>query len=190
MADVQKQPDLEQAVTQAISAGDALRRDLAAANEKIAGLEKQVADDSARRELNAAVSQAREANETLKKELAATKEQIVALQKRVADPTDRNAQQAEIERLKNDNKSLTDKLASLELGRAALQAEVDALKPPPPLPQAEVPADKKDELKLPSREDMERAKAALSDAWRKLMDMIGQMQKDMLGGKDDRPVRL
>jgi hypothetical protein len=37
---------------------------------------------------------------------------------------------------------------------------------------------------------MERAKAALTDAWRKLMDMIGQMQKDMLGGKDNPPVRL
>ena len=190
IAEAPKPRDLEPAITQALGANDALKRDLAAANEKIAKLEKQVADDSARRELNAAVGQAREANEALKKELAATKEQIAALQKRVADPTDRNAQQAEIDRLKNGNKELTDKLASLEMGRAALQAEVDALKPPVPSPQAEVPADKKDELKLPSREDMERAKTALTDAWRKLMEMIGQMQKDMLGGKDNPPVRL
>jgi hypothetical protein len=37
---------------------------------------------------------------------------------------------------------------------------------------------------------MERAKAALTDTWRKLMEMIGQMQKDMLGGRDEPPVRL
>ena len=190
IAEAPKPRDFEPAITQALGANDALKRDLAAANEKIAKLEKQVADDSARRELNTAVSQAREANDALKTELAATKTQLATLQKQVADQSDRNAQQAAIDQLKKENTGLTDKLASLEMGRAALQAEVDALKPPIPLPQAEVPADKKDELKLPSREDMERARAALGDAWRKLMDMIGQMQKDMLGGKDDPPVRL
>ncbi len=190
MAEAPKPRDLEPAITQAIGANDALKRDLAAANERIAKLEKQISDDSARRELNAAVGQAREANETLKKEVASTKTQLAALQKQVADQSDRNAQQAAIEQLKKENTELTGKLASLELGRAALQAEVDALKPPPPLPQAEVPADKKDELKLPSREDMERARAALTDAWRKLMEMIGQLQKDMIGGKDEPPVRL
>lgn len=190
LAEAPKAPDLEPAVTQAIAANAALKRDLAAANDKIAALEKQVSDDGARRELNAAVAQARDANEALKRELAATRDQLAALQKRVADPTDRDAQRAEIERLKDENKNLTDKLASLEASNALMQNELDALKPPPPLPKAEVPSDRKDELKLPSREDMERAKAALTDAWRKLMEMIGQMQKDMLGGKDNPPVRL
>ena len=128
------------------------------------------------------------ANEGLKRELTATQDQLATLQKQVADPTDRNVQRAEIDRLKDENKSLTDKLASLEASNALIQNELDALKPP--LPKAEVPSDKKDELKLPSHEDMERAKAALGDAWRKLMDMIGQMQKEMLGNKDDPPVRL
>lgn len=190
LAEAPKAPDLEPAVTQAIAANAALKRDLAAANDKIAALEKQVSDDGARRELNAGVAQARDANEALKRELAATRDQLAALQKRVADPTDRDAQRAEIERLKDENKNLTDKLASLEASNALMQNELDALKPPPPLPKAEVPSDRKDELKLPSREDMERAKAALTDAWRKLMEMIGQMQKDMLGGKDNPPVRL
>jgi predicted nucleic acid-binding Zn-ribbon protein len=187
---VTQAPDLEPAVTQAIAASEALKRDLAAANDRIAKLEKQVADDSARRELNAAVAQARDANDALKRELAATKDQLAALQTRVADPTDRNAQRAEIDRLTDENKVLTDKLASLQASNALMQNELDALKPPPPLPKAEVPSDGKDDLKLPSREDMERAKAALGDAWRKLMDMIGQMQKDMLGGKNEPPVRL
>ena len=136
-----------------------------------AKLKKQMAEAPKAPDLEPAITQAIAANDALKRDLAGTK--------------------GEIERLKSDNKNLTDKLASLEMGKAAMQAEIDALKPPPvPLPQAEVPADKKDELKLPSREDMERAKAALTDAWRKLMDMIGQMQKDMLGGKDNPPVRL
>jgi chromosome segregation ATPase len=155
-----------------------------------AALKKQLADAPKPPDLEPAVTQAITANEALKRELAATQDQLAALQKEVADPTDRNVQRAEIDRLKNENKSLTDKLASLEASNALMQNELDALKPPPPLPKAEVPSDKKDELKLPSREDMERAKAALGDAWRKLMDMIGQMQKDMLSNKSYPPVRL
>ena len=155
-----------------------------------AKLKKQMADAPKPPDFEPAITQALTANDSLKRELTAAREQIAALQKRMSDQTARNAQQAEIERLKNDNKELTGKLASLEMGNALMQSEIDALKPPIPLPQAEVPADRKDELKLPSREDMERAKTALSDAWRKLMDMIGQMQKDMLGGNDNPPVRL
>jgi DNA repair exonuclease SbcCD ATPase subunit len=190
VSDAPKPPDLEPAIAQTLDSNDALKRDLAAASEKIARLEKQVGDDGARRELAAAVAQAHDANGALRRELAATKDQLAALQKQVADQSGHNAQQAEIDRLTDENKKLTDKLASLEIDNAAIQSEIEALKPRPPMPKAEVPADKKDELKMPSREDMERAKAALTDAWRKLMEMIGQMQKDMLGGKDDPPVRL
>lgn len=155
-----------------------------------AELKKQIANAGKPSDLEGAVAQALSANEDTRRELAAAREQIAALQKRFADRTDRNAQQAEIERLKTENKELSDKMASLEMGNAALRAEIDALKPPPPQPKAEVPADKKDELKLPSREDMERARAALTEAWQRLMDMIGQLQKDMLGGKNEPPVRL
>jgi predicted nucleic acid-binding Zn-ribbon protein len=190
LAEAPKAPDLEPAIAQAIEANDALKRDLADANGKIARIEKQVSDDSARRSLTAAVAQARDANETLKSELAATKDQLAALQKQIADQSDRNAQRAEIARLKDENRTLTDRIASLETNNASMQAEIDGMKPPPPLPKADVPSDKKDELKLPSREDMERAKAALTDTWRKLMEMIGQMQKHMLGGRDEPPVRL
>jgi chromosome segregation ATPase len=155
-----------------------------------AALKKQLADVPKPADLEPAVTQAITANEALKRDLAATQDRLAALQKRMADPADRNAQRAEIDQLKDENKSLSDKLASLEASNALMQNELDALKPPLPLPKAEVPSDKKDELKMPSREDMERARAALTDAWRKLMDMLGQMQKDMLGGKDNPPVRL
>jgi uncharacterized protein YdcH (DUF465 family) len=161
---------------------------LEAENAKLA---KQIAEAGKRPDLDGAIAQAIAANDTLKRELATAKEQIAALQKRVADQTDRNAQQAELNRLATANKELTDKVASLEIGNAAMRSEIDALKPPAPLPRAEVPSDKKDELKLPSREDMERAGAAMSEAWRKLMDMITQLQKDIMRGKDESPpVRL
>jgi DNA repair exonuclease SbcCD ATPase subunit len=167
-----------------------LKGALARLESENAALKKHLADAPKPPDLEPAVTQAIAANEALKRDLAATQEQLATLQKQVADPTARDAQRAEIDRLKDENRSLTDKLASLEASNALMQNELDALKPPPPLPKAEVPSDKKDELKLPSREDMERAKAALTDAWRKLMDMIGQMQKDMLGNKGDPPVRL
>jgi chromosome segregation ATPase len=166
-----------------------LKGALARLEQENANLKKQVADTPKPPDFEPAIAQALNANDALKRELAATKEQIATLQKQITDPTDRNAQQAEIERLKKDNKDLTDKLASLEMGNAAMQSEIDALKPPVPLPKAEVPPDKKDELKLPSREEMERARAAVVDAWRRVMEMIGQLQKDMMG-KSEPPVRL
>jgi predicted nucleic acid-binding Zn-ribbon protein len=183
-------PDLESAVTQAIAANEALKRDLAAANEQIDGLKKQLADDTARRALGSEISQARDANDSLKRELATTRDQVAALQKQVTAQSDRSAQDAEIARLKDDNGALADRLAALETDNAMMQNEIAGMKPPPPLPKAEVPPDKKDELKMPSREEMERARAALTDAWQKLMDMIGQLQKDMMGSRDEPPVRL
>jgi uncharacterized protein YdcH (DUF465 family) len=153
-------------------------------------LKKQVAEAPKPPDLEPAITQAIVANEALKTELAVTKDQLAALQKRVADQAGRKSQDAEIARLQDENRTLTDRLASLEASNTAMQAEIDGMKPPPPVPKAEVPSDKKDELKMPSREEMERAKAALAETWRKLMDMIGQMQKDMLGGKDNPPVRL
>lgn len=155
-----------------------------------AALKKRLAEAPKSPDLEPAITQAIDANDALKRELTATRDQLAALQKQVADQSDRNAQRAEIARLKDENRTLTDRLASLETSNASMQAEIDGMKLPPPLPKAEVPPDKNDALKMPSREDMERAKAALTDAWRKLMDMIGQMQKDMLGGKDEPPVRL
>jgi DNA repair exonuclease SbcCD ATPase subunit len=155
-----------------------------------AALTKRLAETPKQPDLEPAIAQAIDANDALKRELAVTKDQVAALQKQVADQAGDKAQQAEIARLKDENRSLTDRLASLEASNAEMQSEIDGMKPPPPLPKADVPSDRKDELKLPSREEMERAKAALTDAWRKLMDMIGQMQKDMLGGKDNPPVRL
>jgi hypothetical protein len=88
-----------------------------------------------------------------------------------AVPEDRAALEKEIARLQ-------DEVASLKTQIAALR---EPPPPPPPRPPAELapPADKRDDAaKL--REDMERARVALENAWRRLVDMIVTFQKDMM----------
>jgi hypothetical protein len=94
------------------------------------------------------------------------------------------------EALKTDNQTLKDKIAALTA-------------PPPPVPPQTVPpqnnktdtpqlnptppsTDKPDhspgtsgELKLPNKEDLERARVMLQDAWRRLVEMLGQWQDQM-----------
>lgn len=80
-----------------------------------------------------------------------------------------------------------DDRAALDAEIARLQDEVvrlkaEAAKPEPPRPQAELaPRSGQDEtrLKLPSREEMEKAKAAFERAWRHFVDMVYDFQKDM-----------
>jgi hypothetical protein len=86
-----------------------------------------------------------------------------------AVPEDRAALEKEIARLQ-------DEVAGLKTEIAALRAP-----PPPPPPPAELtpPADKsEDAAKL--REDLARARAAIEHAWRRLVDMIVNFQKDMM----------
>ena len=68
---------------------------------------------------------------------------------------------------------------------SSLKKEIVALKePPPPRPPAELtpPADKGADvtIKLPTREDMARAGAFIQDTWRRFVDMINTVQKDMM----------
>jgi chromosome segregation ATPase len=191
----QPQEDWKAAVAQAKEDSDALRRELAAATAQIAALQKQAAENPARQQsqddLTAAIAQANEGNTALRRELSAAKEKIAALQNQVTAQNDRAALQGEIARLKQENVELGDKVSALQSDSAAMQQRLSEIAPPPPpsSPPAAVPPDKKDELKLPSREDMERMRAALNDAWQRVMDMILQLQKD-LTRKDDSSVRL
>ena len=85
-----------------------------------------------------------------------------------AVPEDRAALEKEIARLQDEVSSLKQTVASLR-------------EPPPPRPPADLtpPSDKSDEAaKL--RADIERAKVAVENAWRRLVDMISNFQKDML----------
>jgi hypothetical protein len=79
--------------------------------------------------------------------------------------------------------------AALEKEIARLQGEVSALKqevaslrapPPPPRPPADLtPPGKDNSVQL--REDLGRARVALSNAWRRFVDLVVSFQKDMLG---------
>ena len=78
--------------------------------------------------------------------------------------------------------------AALEKEIARLQDEVTSLKtqiaglraPLPPRPPADLsPAPQSDEAKRLS-EDIDRARVAIENAWRRLVDMIMNLQKDMM----------
>lgn len=100
-----------------------------------------------------------------------------------AVPEDRAALDAEIARLQTELGKLKDEIAKAQLP------------PEPPRPPGDIPpqagqdqnkdrgqAQSQDDakLRLPSREEMERARAALERAWQHLVDMITQFQKDMM----------
>jgi len=83
-------------------------------------------------------------------------------------PEERAALEAEIARLQDD-------LDRLRRDTAALRE--------PPRPPADVapsakPAEPK--LKLPSGEDLERTRAAIEEAWQRLMEMIVNLQRDIM----------
>ena len=81
-----------------------------------------------------------------------------------------------------DRAALEKEIARLQDEVASLRTEVAALRePPPPRPPADLtpPSDKNAEAaKL--REDIERARVAVEHAWRRLVDMIVNFQKDMM----------
>ena len=92
-----------------------------------------------------------------------------------------------------DRAALDDEIARLqrELGKLKDEIARAQLPPEPPRPPGDIPpqagqdqnkAQGQDDarLRLPNREEMERARAALERAWQHLVDMITQFQKDMM----------
>ncbi len=85
-----------------------------------------------------------------------------------AVPEDRAALEKEIARLQDEVTGLKSQLAALREP------------PPPPRPPADLsPAPKSDDAKQ-LREDLERARAAIENAWRRLVEMLVNFQKDMM----------
>lgn len=82
-----------------------------------------------------------------------------------------------------DRAALEKEIARLQDQVASLRQEVAALRepPPPPRPPADLtpPSAKGDEA-AQLRADMERARVAIENAWRRLVDMLVGFQKDML----------
>ena len=85
-----------------------------------------------------------------------------------------------------DRAALEKEIARLQEQVAGLKTEIAALREPSRRPQAELtpPADQRDgAAKLREdiiREDLERARVALENACRRLVDMIVTFQKDMM----------
>ena len=104
-----------------------------------------------------------------------------------AVPENRSELEADVARLQADVKDL--KAVKSDIVRlhdeiAALRREVAALKePPPPRPPAELtPADKTPDvaIRLPTHEDVARARAFIEKTWHRLVEMITAVQKDMM----------
>jgi hypothetical protein len=95
---------------------------------------------------------------------------------------------ADVEGAKNDVaflKGLKAELARLQEEITSLKKEVAELKePPPPRPPADLTpnSDKGPDvtIKLPSPEEMARARDFVESAWRRLVEMLVSMQKDLM----------
>src|SRR6185312_1875789 len=80
-----------------------------------------------------------------------------------------------------DRAALEKEIARLQNEVASLKAQVAVLRTPSG-PAAAAPADKPREytIKLPSEQDIARARAYLKQTWRRVVDMISNLQKDVL----------
>lgn len=91
-----------------------------------------------------------------------------------AVPEDRAALDKEISRLQDEVTALKAEVALLR--EPPPPRPPGDLTPPPPLPP---PAADKDRDTTKLREDIERARLAFENAWRRLVDMINNLQKDL-----------
>lgn len=82
--------------------------------------------------------------------------------------------------LPEDRVALETEISRLQSEIDKLKTEIAAMKPRPAEPSASMPPPKNSEFKLPSSEDLERARAFVEEAWSKLVDMIAAIQKDMM----------
>ncbi|HMF21735.1 MAG TPA: hypothetical protein VKG24_06390 [Pseudolabrys sp.] len=87
-------------------------------------------------------------------------------------PVDRPALETEIARLRDEVASLKKEIATLKEP------------PPPPRPPADLtpPSEKGADvtIKLPTQEDIARVRAFMEETWRRLVEMITTVQKDMM----------
>jgi len=81
-------------------------------------------------------------------------------------------------------KALTSEVARLQDEVASLRREIAALKePPPPPPPADLTQPGKSGealIKLPTQEDIARARNFIEKTWNRLVEMISAVQKDMM----------
>jgi hypothetical protein len=94
-----------------------------------------------------------------------------------AVPDERAALDSEIGRLQRENAALKKSLLSrgLELPSGVV-AEAPA---PPPVPPAEIPDPSTKEPKAPTKADLDRAITFMKNVWRRLVDMMVDLQRDI-----------
>lgn len=101
-------------------------------------------------------------------------------------PENRASLEAEIARLREDVTSLGKlkaEIARLQEQVASLEKEIASLKePPPPRPPADLsPPDRSDlMIKLPTQQDIDRARDFMANTWKRLVEMITAIQKDVM----------
>jgi hypothetical protein len=85
------------------------------------------------------------------------------------------------EAVAEDRAALEKEIARLQGEVTSLRQEVASLRaPPPPRPPADLtPPGKDNSAQL--REDLGRARVAISNVWRRFVDLVVSFQKDMLG---------
>jgi hypothetical protein len=91
-----------------------------------------------------------------------------------AVPEERTALEEEIERLRDQVEHLRQEIATL-------RASPPSPSPGPPRPPGDLTpkSDQGGGLKMPTDEDIARARAAVENAWRRLMEMMKNLQDDM-----------
>ena len=104
-----------------------------------------------------------------------------------AVPENRSELDADVARLQSDMtalKTLKSDITRLQDEIVALRREVAALKePPPPRPPADLTSPDKGPdvtIRLPTHDDVARARAFLEKTWHRLVEMITAVQKDMM----------
>ena len=129
------------------------------------------------------VEKLRADNAALARQVAELREQSTALrtqtqdlQKQLSALDQRAAQDAELAKLKGENGALKDEIAAYQDQMQAMQKKLAELQPP----STDKGENKTGELKMPSKEDMERARAVLEDTWRRVVDMIQNLQKEWM----------
>ena len=94
-------------------------------------------------------------------------------------PEDRDATEKEVARLQDEVASLKSELAALREPPPPPRPPAD-LTPPQPPADLKPPQPDKSEDTTKLREDLARARAAFESAWRRLVEIIVQLQKDMM----------
>jgi hypothetical protein len=120
---------------------------------------------------------------------AAVMENSAALERQIAQLRD------EIAAMKKEVPALRDEVAALKKEVAALREPPPSRPPAPILPPAATPPpaaappnaspENNGGIALPSQQDIARARAYIAETWHRLVDMITQLQKDMMGKRDN-----